>query len=257
MGDIKLEVLEKPSPVLQVLPRNKPLLQVLPRNTAKLVIAEPCPVTVVDISPNQELQTVSSPEIALEVTIQTPPVLQFVAGGLRPGGDLVRVSANDLAPGNLEQKVVAGTNVTLATLNEGANEQLEINVTIPPQVKRQDYKLNLDGAVPTSGTAYMFNGQVSTASAPLPVTAAGDLAYLAVLVDVADTTNDYEVRVGLNGATDAARTITLSSGSTKTGAAITGSLVALDELDVRLVRVAGSGKSDFREVTVILIITES
>ena len=41
--------------------------------------------------------------------------------------ELVRVSADDLAAGYLEAKVVAGSGVTLNTLNPGANEQLEIS----------------------------------------------------------------------------------------------------------------------------------
>lgn len=40
----------------------------------------------------------------------------------------VEVSANDTTPGGLEAKLSAGTNVAFNTLNEGANEQLEISV---------------------------------------------------------------------------------------------------------------------------------
>ena len=54
-----------------------------------------------------------------------------------PGGisldELVKVSADDTTPGYLEQKLVAGTNVSFATLNPGADEDLEINVSIPLQ----------------------------------------------------------------------------------------------------------------------------
>lgn len=39
----------------------------------------------------------------------------------------VKVSANDTTTGFLEDKIVAGTNITLTTLNDGANETLEIS----------------------------------------------------------------------------------------------------------------------------------
>lgn len=42
-------------------------------------------------------------------------------------GTLVKVSENDTTPGNLEDKIVAGDGIDLATLNPGGNEQLEIS----------------------------------------------------------------------------------------------------------------------------------
>jgi hypothetical protein len=50
----------------------------------------------------------------------------------------VIVSGDDTTPGDLEAKIAAGTNVTLTTLNPGANEQREINVTPNVEVSAND-----------------------------------------------------------------------------------------------------------------------
>lgn len=44
--------------------------------------------------------------------------------------ELVKVSANDTTAGYLEDKVVGGSGISLATLNDGANEDLQINLDI-------------------------------------------------------------------------------------------------------------------------------
>lgn len=43
--------------------------------------------------------------------------------------ELVKVSANDTTAGFLEAKIVAGTNITIATLNDGSNETFEISAS--------------------------------------------------------------------------------------------------------------------------------
>lgn len=49
------------------------------------------------------------------------------SGGGSGVDELVKVSDNDTTAGTLEDKVVAGTGITLSTLNDGANEQLRIS----------------------------------------------------------------------------------------------------------------------------------
>lgn len=48
----------------------------------------------------------------------------------------VKMSANDIAEGFLEDKIIAGTNISVSTLNEGANERIEIVANI----ESVDYK---------------------------------------------------------------------------------------------------------------------
>jgi hypothetical protein len=59
-------------------------------------------------------------------------VSEWVPSGVAGGGTdtkQVKVSSNDTAEGYLEDKVVAGTNVTVTVLNEGSNETLSIAST--------------------------------------------------------------------------------------------------------------------------------
>lgn len=44
---------------------------------------------------------------------------------------LVKVSADDTTGGNLEDKIVAGNEISLTVLNPGGNEQLQINYLLP------------------------------------------------------------------------------------------------------------------------------
>lgn len=80
--------------------------------------------------------------------------------------ELVKVSANDTAAGYLESKIVAGTNVTVETLNDGANETFRINATsgssLDPEttIDVLDFMLN-DGSIADSGPfnfRNLFNG---------------------------------------------------------------------------------------------------
>jgi len=46
--------------------------------------------------------------------------------------ELVKVTGSDTTSGNLSSKIIAGTGITLTTLNPAANEQLEITSVVPP-----------------------------------------------------------------------------------------------------------------------------
>jgi len=56
---------------------------------------------------------------------------RYVPSGVGPASDTkkVKVSANDTTENYLENKVIAGNNVTITTINEGANEQVQISAS--------------------------------------------------------------------------------------------------------------------------------
>lgn len=72
----------------------------------------------------------------------------FGFSGGSGSGDKVRVSAADTLENFLISKIAAGTNVSLATLNPGGNEQLEINVSASsvPTGKGNVYIDDLNGS---------------------------------------------------------------------------------------------------------------
>lgn len=55
--------------------------------------------------------------------------IEFASGGGAGTDEFVKVSASDTSAGYLGSKLVAGSNITLTTLNAGGNEQLEISAT--------------------------------------------------------------------------------------------------------------------------------
>jgi hypothetical protein len=83
----------------------------------------------------------------------------LISGGQQssPTDELVKVSNNDTTPGFLSEKLVAGSNITLTELNDGANETLEISATTPPStfLDLTDTPANYTGA---AGQAVAVNG---------------------------------------------------------------------------------------------------
>jgi hypothetical protein len=76
--------------------------------------------------------------ISLEqLTDRRTKLAQGAGGGGASGGagtdDKVRNSVNDVVNSYLIDKVVAGSGITLTTLNSGGNEQLQVNADVPQQ----------------------------------------------------------------------------------------------------------------------------
>ena len=46
-----------------------------------------------------------------------------------------KVSSNDTTANFLENKIVAGSNITVTTLNDGSNETLQITATVPATIE--------------------------------------------------------------------------------------------------------------------------
>lgn len=65
----------------------------------------------------------------VDVTYSGGKAIVTISGtGAGGGGEIVKVSSNDTVANYLEDKITAGGGITLAVLNEGANEELEITV---------------------------------------------------------------------------------------------------------------------------------
>jgi hypothetical protein len=162
-------------------------------------------------------------------------------------------------------KAKVGVDLQFRTLLEGANVTLTQNadtVTIASTgggggtAGRHDYLLTLKGGVPSSGTAYLFHGQIPTSAAPIVLADATEFAAAAVRVDSADATNTYALEFLVNGSVQ--ETVTLTSTNDEVSdAALSAAVAAMDDVSVRLRRTAGSGKSDFKEVTVSFTLTET
>ena len=94
------------------------------------VLAVPLPVTGARIPSYREQLEYDAGSNAQGWHESQDQFMRAVDTALGSVGDVaVAVSGDDTTPGNLEAKVVAGTNITLATLNPGANETLEISAT--------------------------------------------------------------------------------------------------------------------------------
>lgn len=90
------------------------------------------------------------------------------------GADNVKVSIDDTTPGTLENKLDAGSDVSFAVVNPGANERLQINVSA--NVTGEPYlDINSVGPVPTAtGTNSIAIGQSAVAGAPNQSVAIGN-----------------------------------------------------------------------------------
>ena len=120
----------------------------------------------------------------------------------------------------------------------------------------RDYHFTLKGRVPGSGTQYLFVHDASTSDVPHVVLGAGAFFGATIAVNTADASNDYDVQFLLNGSV--VETLSFSSGNTKAiDTSFSTSVSSLDEIEVRMVRTSGSGRSDFRRAVVTLHILES
>lgn len=108
--------------------------------------------------------------------------------------------------------------------------------------------------VPSSGSLYLRRG-VPTSSVPIPIGTTSKLRRVSARVDVLDSSRTYNLEI-LNGAT-VVDTVPLSLVSLQTtSTAVSGQFVAGDALAARLVLVAGTGSSSFRQIDVQLTLGE-
>jgi len=109
--------------------------------------------------------------------------------------------------------------------------------------------------VPASGTRYLQAGGVVTSDLGDRLTTDATLRGIAISVDVADATNDYDVDVVSDpaGSPSVLGTLSFTSGNTEDARRdLSASISDGTIIGVRLVRSAGSGRSDFTNIIVIV-----
>lgn len=108
--------------------------------------------------------------------------------------------------------------------------------------------------VPTSGTLYLFVGGVATSLVPMTVTDDDTVLRVMSLTTDASDPNPYDVEVLVN--TALAATMTLSAGTTHKSDSFSLALTSGDEVQFRLRRASGVGRSSFRSSTLKAVFGE-
>jgi len=110
--------------------------------------------------------------------------------------------------------------------------------------------------VPGNGTRFLSGpGEVLTSSAGVAMLRAGEITGASIQVDTADAANDYDLSIRVNG-TQQGTLALASTNDSATSTALSIAFAAGDEISLAVVRSAGSGPSDFRNVAAMLEINE-
>jgi len=111
--------------------------------------------------------------------------------------------------------------------------------------------------VPNNGKSYLAGpGGTLTSSAGVTMLRAGQITGASIRTDVADATNDYDVSILVNGVVQGSLALAATNDSAFTTAlAIT--FAAGDEVALLLDRTAGTNKSAFKNVSVVLELNEA
>ena len=110
--------------------------------------------------------------------------------------------------------------------------------------------------IPGQGEQYLFGpGPVATSSAGQKMLYAGTITGMAVQVDRIDSSRTYSIQVLVNGVNSGA--VSLASGvDNASTTALAVAYAAGDELSFRAVRTAGSGRSTFGEMSLLVAVQE-
>lgn len=104
-------------------------------------------------------------------------------GGGSGVDEQVKVSDNDTTAGTLEEKVVAGTGITLSVLNDGANEQLQITAQAGAGSDDEEIVVDFD---------YLSSSPVFIAT----ISPAGTISRVRILVDaIFDGTATFSIGI--------------------------------------------------------------
>lgn len=173
----------------------------------------------------------------------------YVGGDVTVNGGTVRVA-------NVAGDVVAAVSTTVCGFYYGTTTANVVrDIGDFAGVDDRAYILNHDSKVPSSGTQYLRAGMVPTSAAPIVVPAGGTITRASISVDDADAGNDYDFEILVNGSV--VETIALLSGANSAvSSVLSSSVVAGDEISARLVRTAGTGKSDFDNITATIHVTD-
>jgi|SRR3970282_1297671 len=123
--------------------------------------------------------------------------LEFITVSSGGGGDTfkVKISSDDTTEDFLENKLVAGTNISILTLNDGANEDLEISISglEYSELENRPYRVITFGL---PGTL-----EVKTLEPRLHAPFAGTIANVTAAVNTAPQGDDIIIDVFKNGST--------------------------------------------------------
>lgn len=143
---------------------------------------------------------------------------------------------------------------------DGQSGEDHLKFRRPLETVRLDEKITtmvatIPTRVPSSGTQYFFFNGVATSLVPLVASKVNGSALrkMSLTVDVSSP-NVYQVQVVVNGSH--VSTLTLSSGTTHEHDTYALALAEDDELQFRLVRTTGGGKSTFRSAVLEINIGE-
>jgi hypothetical protein len=125
---------------------------------------------------------------------------------------------------------------------------------VVPIGRVREYVFGSGIAVPSSGTLYL-DCVVPTSAAALRMSVDALLRRISVQVDQADASNSFNIEVLKNGASAGILALPASSLGTH-AASYSTAFLAGDRLSVRIVRSAGSGRSQFRNVHVTVTLEE-
>lgn len=110
--------------------------------------------------------------------------------------------------------------------------------------------------VPNSGTLYLRHGEVVTSDAPVIIPNDCTLVGSSIAGATADGSNDYDIEFVINGTVEESYTLAAVD-PTDTDNTFTYAASEGDELEVRMVRSAGSGRSTSTKFNIILVVNSN
>ena len=177
-------------------------------------------------------------------------------------GEVWRDDLNTTTPGQaVVRKIIAGTGVNISETGvDTGTGDVTISVPTTQNTQPRTVTSTLARRIPGgSGVRYMtHDGNVSHTDCGFILSQARDLKEMNIVVDTADATNNYDVRIYRDPTTApvlvVSATLTLlASNRTASATGLTINLIA-GEYGIAIERTAGAGASDFRRSVVNLIL---
>lgn len=177
------------------------------------------------------------------------PTVENVDANLFGNGTLASRPGSGTAAGDMYIVLDTGLGIFRIDIWDGSNWQPMLG---GDSKEGKLLQFGSNSNVPPGGTLLIEGpGSASTGDAPVELYRAGTITGASIHVDTADATNSYNLSLRINGTEQG----TLALASTNVQASTTAlsvTIAAGDELEVALVRTAGSGSSDFNVIQVVV-----